>query len=118
LQLIVDHPEHFRGNVFQFKLSLIGNATFSLDVFHIFAFQVRAHQASSLRQQLVGGTDHFRHHQWAIAKLDDMPIARNVDPGGILFANDLASSVDTEKFGVNRSSKNVKRMLGNCRSDR
>jgi hypothetical protein len=48
-------------------------------MFHIFAFEVRAHQASALRQQLVGGTNHFRHYQWAVAELDDVPIASNVD---------------------------------------
>jgi hypothetical protein len=67
--------------MFQFKLSLVGHATLSLHVFYVFAFQVRTHQASSLRQQLVGGTDHFRHHSGAVAELDDMSIACDVDSG-------------------------------------
>lgn len=47
-----------------------------------------------------------------------MTIAGDVDLGRILAAVDGPTAIDAKQLGVNGSSKNVKSMLGNCRSDR
>ncbi len=47
-----------------------------------------------------------------------MAVAGDVNLGGVLAAFNRSAAVDTKQFGVEGSSKNVKSMLGNCRSDR
>lgn len=108
LQLVVNHPKHFGGNMFQFKLCLVGNPSLSFHMLYVLALQVRAQQAASLRQQLVGRAHHFGHNQRTIAKLNNVSIACDIDSSGVFGALDLTSSVDTEKLRVNRSAKNVK----------
>jgi len=52
LQLIVQHPEHVRRHVLQFKLGMVSHPLLAIDLLNILALEIRTDQTPFLRKQL------------------------------------------------------------------
>ena len=50
LQLVLQHPEHIGGDVFQFKARGVLQPSFSVEFFSVFASQIEGEQSPLLRQ--------------------------------------------------------------------
>ncbi len=102
----------------QLKLGVIRHALLAIDSLDVLTFKVRTNQTPFLGSQLLGRANDLAHDDRTGIERDEMAVAGDIDSCGILTSINRSTAIDTEEFGVEGSSKNVKSMLGNCRSDR
>ncbi len=119
LQLVLQHPEHISGDMFQFKARSVLQSSFSVELFSVFSSQIEGEQSPLLRQWLLDRSDHFGDGSPSTAgEVDHMPIAGDIDSSSVVFSFERPRAMRFEKLGVDRSSEDTEDMVCNGRSDR
>ena len=119
LELILQHPEHLCGDLFELKFRAVSQAPFALNLLDVSASQEHRHELALLGECLLERPDDLRERRAAAAcEANQMPIAGDVDPSPIVASCDRTRFVRLQKLRMDRSSKYAQDMFCNRRTDR
>lgn len=86
LELVLQHPEHIRGNVLEFEARGVFQPPFTVELFGIFSSQIEGEQTSLLRKRLLDRSYHFGDGGTSAAgEVNHVAVAGDIDTSSVVF---------------------------------